>query len=136
METRLAASMILILALAGPAVAKPARPVAEQTKIDFLIGEVKGSPAIFIRNGTEYPADRAASHLARKLKFAGRRVQTVRQFIVGIASHSEESGKPYEIRWPDGRRQPLSEWLFERLEFYEKEHLPGTAAASSSPHSI
>lgn len=134
MRTRLAASVVLVLAVANPAAAKPMRPVAEQTKIDFLIGEVKGSPAIFIRNGKEYPADRAASHLARKLKFAGRRVQNARQFIVGIASHSEESGMPYEIRWPDGRRQSLSEWLSERLEFYEKEHLPKTTAALSPPH--
>lgn len=136
MKTRFAASVVLALglALADHAAAKPIRPVAEQTKIDFLIGEVKGSPAIFIRNGKEYHADRAAFHLARKVKFAGRRVQTVRQFIIGIASHSQESGKSYEIRWPDGRRQPISEWLLERLEFYEKEHLPKTTPASSSPH--
>lgn len=116
----------LLLAVAVPAFAgPPVRPVAEQTKIDFLLGEVKASPAIFIRNGREYPASRAASHLSSKLRFAGRRVQSAKQFIVGIASHSEESGKPYEIRWPDGRRQPLAEWLLERLEFYEREHLPG-----------
>jgi hypothetical protein len=127
-----AASVVLALALADHAAAKPVRPVEAQTKIDFLIGEVKSSQAVFIRNGKEYRADRAASHLARKLKSAGRRVQTVRQFIIGIASHSEESGKPYEIRWPDGSRQPLSEWLLERLDFCEKEHLPRPEAAS--PH--
>jgi hypothetical protein len=102
----------------------PIRPVAEQTKIDFLLGEVKSSSAIFVRNGSEYPGSRAASHLLSKLNFAGRRVQSARQFITGIASHSEASGQPYEIRWPDGRRQPLAEWLLERLAFYEREHLP------------
>jgi hypothetical protein len=67
------------------------------------------------------------------LNFAGKRVQTSRQFIVGIASHSEESGKAYEIRWPDGHRQPLAEWLLERLDFYEKSHVPGTPTVAPRP---
>ena len=52
--------------------------------------------------------------------FAGRRVQTVREFIVGVASRSSESGKPYEIRLPDGKQQPMEVWLLERLAVYEK----------------
>ncbi|MDQ5873168.1 MAG: DUF5329 domain-containing protein, partial [Acidobacteriota bacterium] len=93
-------------------------------KIDFLIGQVKSSSATFLRNGAEHKASRAASHLARKLRFAGKRVQTAREFIIGIASRSEESGTPYEIRWTDGRRQRLAEWLTARLGTYEKEHPP------------
>jgi len=129
---RVAVALVLLLP-ALTAVALPTRPAAEQTRIDFLIGEVRTSPAIFIRNGREYPADRAAAHLERKLRFAGRRVQTVRQFIVGIASRSSESGKLYEIRWPDGRRQPLAEWLLEELARYEKAHPAATSATASSP---
>lgn len=129
---RRAAIALVLLLPALTAVALPTRPSAEQARIDFLIGEVRSSRAIFIRNGREYPADRAAAHLERKLRFAGRRVQTVRQFIVGIASRSSESGKPYEIRWPDGRRQPLAEWLLAELARYEKER-PATSATASSP---
>jgi len=121
----------LAFTIASPATAKrPVRPVEEQTKIDFLVGEVRSSPAIFIRNGREYPSSRAASHLSGKLKLAGRRVQNARQFVIGIASHSEETGKPYEIRWPDGRRQPLAEWLLARLELYEEEHLRTSGRAA------
>ncbi|HEX5856315.1 MAG TPA: DUF5329 family protein, partial [Thermoanaerobaculia bacterium] len=76
--------------------------------------------ATFIRNGTEYDASKAVSHLKTKLLFAGRRVQTARQFIVGVASRSSESGKPYEIRFPDGRQAPMEVWLLERLAVYEK----------------
>ncbi len=121
-----AASVGIVLAGLG-AVASAAsgvRPVEEQTKIDYLLGQVKGSSGRFLRNGGEHTASRAASHLARKLRFAGKRVQTAREFIVGIASQSEESGKPYEIRWTGGRRQRLAEWLTARLEVYEKEHPP------------
>lgn len=96
------------------------RPEAEQAKIDWLLKEVGNSAAVFIRNGKEYDGARAASHLRTKLLFAGRRVQTARQFIVGVASHSEASGKPYEIRLPDGRQGRLQTWLLERLAVYEK----------------
>lgn len=131
---RRAAVLLVSVVMAAPALAAMgARPVEEQTKIDFLLAEVKKSAATFIRNGKEYPASNAASHLARKLKFAGKRVQTSRQFIVGIASHSEETGKPYELRWPDGRRQPLAEWLLERLDFYEKSHVPAAPTAAPRP---
>ena len=102
--------------------ASAVRPIPEQNKIDYLMREVKASPATFLRNGGEHTGTRAAAHLARKLRFAGKRVQTARDFIVGIATKSEQSGKRYEIRWPDGRLQPLAEWLTARLAIYEKEH--------------
>lgn len=112
-------TLLLGIAAHGSA-ADPVRPLEEQNRIDYLIAEVKGSTAIFLRNGAEHTAPRAASHLARKLRFAGKRVQTVEDFIVGIASKSETSGKIYEIRWRDGRRQPLAVWLRSRLAAYEK----------------
>ena len=96
------------------------RPAAEQAKIDWLLEEVGGSKATFIRNGKEYEASKAVSHLKTKLLFAGSRVQTAKQFIVGVASHSEESGKPYEIRLPDGNQLKLETWLLERLAVREK----------------
>lgn len=124
---RTLAAFVLGLAVFGGArasAASPIRPVEEQSRIDYLLGQVKSSSAAFLRNGREHTASRAASHLARKLRFAGKRVQTAREFIVGIASRSGDSGKPYEIRWTDGRRQRLAEWLTARLEVYEKEHPP------------
>jgi len=96
------------------------RPAPEQEAIDWLLSEVKGSDAVFIRNGSEYNGEKAAAHLKSKLFFAGKRVQTAREFIVGVASRSETSGKPYEIRSKDGARQPLEKWLLERLAVFEK----------------
>lgn len=110
---------ILFLAAAAAAIAA-SRPAPEQAKIEWLLVEVGNSKAVFIRNGKEYDAEKAVSHLKTKLLFAGRRVQTARQFIVGVASHSEESGKPYEIRLPDGNQQKLETWLLDRLAVHEK----------------
>jgi hypothetical protein len=113
-------SVVLGALLATSAALAASRPAAEQAKIDWLLSEVGNSNAVFIRNGTEYDGVKALAHLKMKLFFAGRRVQTARQFIVGVASHSEASGKPYEIRLSDGRQLPLQTWLLERLAVYEK----------------
>jgi hypothetical protein len=112
--------LVLALVLVAFQASAASRPAAEQASIDWLLQEVGNSKGTFIRNGKEYDAATAVSHLKTKLMFAGRRVQTVRQFIVGVASHSEETGKPYEIRLPDGKQSPMEVWLLERLAVYEK----------------
>src|SRR5262249_239110 len=79
--------LIVVLLLVALDAAGASRPAGEQTKIDWLLREIGDSKAVFIRNGKEYEADKAVSHLKTKLFFAGSRVQTARQFIVGVASH-------------------------------------------------
>ena len=120
------AAVLLFLGSAAAAVAA-ARPAAEQKRIDWLIEEVRNSKGVFIRNGGEYPAAKAVSHLKFKLLMAGKRVQTAKDFIEGVASHSEESGKPYQIRLPGGTARSMKDWLYERLAEYEK----GAAARKS-----
>ena len=114
-----ALAVLVLLMLAAAAVAA-SRPAEEQSKIDWLIDQVGSSGAAFIRNGQSYEAKKAVSHLKQKLWFAGKRVQTARDFIAGVASHSEESGKIYEIRFADGKQKPLGDWLTERLADLEK----------------
>ena len=125
MDRKAAAGALLALALAQPAFAAAVRPAGEQTKIDFLIGEVKKSDDVFIRNGVEYSGKKAASHLSFKLRFAGKRVQTAMDFVLGVASKSEESGKLYEVRSKEGHREPLRDWLLARLLLHEKTHPAG-----------
>ena len=112
--------LVLTLVLVAFQASAASRPAEEQASIDWLLDQISNSKATFIRNGKEYDAAKAVSHLKTKLTFAGRRVQTVRQFIVGVASHSEETGKPYEIRQPDGKQSPMATWLMERLAIYEQ----------------
>ena|SRR5438552_616399 len=112
--------LVLTLVLVAFQASAASRPAEEQAGIDWLLDQISNSKATFIRNGKEYDAAKAVSHLKTKLMFAGKRVQTVRQFIAGVASHSEESGKPYEIRMPDGKQSPMAAWLMERLAIYEQ----------------
>ena len=114
-----AAALVLLLA-ASSLLAATVRPPAEQEKIDFLLAEVKKSDDVFVRNGREYSGAKASSHLAMKLRFAGKRVQTATDFVLGVASKSEESGKLYEVRTREGHREPLRDWLLARLQLHEK----------------
>lgn len=116
---RVAAATATLLLFAGSGLAA-SRPAAEQKRIDWLIEEVRSSRGVFLRNGEEYQASKAVSHLKFKLMMAGKRVQTVKDFIEGVASHSQESGKPYQIRLPDQPARPMKDWLYERLAVFEK----------------
>lgn len=119
MARRLASAIVVLLLARHALAATPVRAVAEQAKIDFLLQEVKKSNDVFIRNGREYSGARASGHLATKLRFAGKRVQTATDFILGIASKSEETGKLYEIRTREGHLEPLRDWLLARLHLHE-----------------
>ncbi|HSB64650.1 MAG TPA: DUF5329 family protein [Thermoanaerobaculia bacterium] len=114
------ARVLLALLLVAMPLAGAKRPVAEQEKIDWLLSEIERSDAVFLRNGAEYDGHKAASHLKTKLFWGGKQVQTARDFIVGVCSRSEASGKPYEIRLKSGPTRPLEKWLLERLEAFEK----------------
>jgi hypothetical protein len=115
---------VVLLGWTGAALAAK-RPAAEQKKIDWLLEQVARSNATFIRNGTAYDAEKAVSHLKFKLFMAGARVQTVKDFVEGVASSSSETGKPYLIR-PRGAAAPIPmhDWLMARLAEYEKAPRP------------
>ena len=88
-----------------------------KSEIDELISYVGTSGVAFIRNGTEYSGAEAAKHLRDKLARAGNRVKTTEDFITGVASKSYITGKPYLVKFADGRIQPTGDWL--RAHFAE-----------------
>jgi len=76
---------------------------SETDRIQYLINslyELKG--AKFIRNGIEYDATSATSHLQLKLKVAGGKIKTAEDFIQLCGTGSSVTGKPYHIRLADG----------------------------------
>ena len=110
------AALLAVLALSAAfSLQAASRPKVEQAKIEALLSAMQSSDAVFIRNGKEYTGRKAASHLKRKLTFAGDRVRTARDFIAGIATRSEETGEPYRVRFPSGEVRSLANWLNERL---------------------
>ena len=96
------------------------KELTEDQKIDSLITAVeKLKDARFIRNGKEYDCAAAADHMRRKRKVAGDKVKTARDFIAGIASKSSRSGKPYMIKFKDGKEMTSEAFLTKELEKLE-----------------
>jgi hypothetical protein len=102
---------------------RPAAPLAHLTeaqKIQALIHAVETlQGAVFIRNGSEYDSAKAADHLRRKLDYAGKRITTAEQFIDKLATGSSMSGKPYKIRFADGRTVESAVYFHEQLRKLE-----------------
>jgi hypothetical protein len=94
--------------------------LTETQKTDHLIAYVASlDGAVFIRNGSEHSAKAAAEHLQMKREKAGTRITTAIDFIEKIAAKSSISGKPYQIRFADGKTftcEPVLKVELKRLE--------------------
>jgi hypothetical protein len=97
----------------------------EDERIEYLLGVVASlHDAQFIRNGTSYDGMAAVKHLRLKLRAAGSHVMTAEDFIRYCASASSVSGRPYEIRFPDGRVVPSADFLQQKLMEFDKGNEP------------
>ena len=111
---------VAVLALAGVANAVDRLPT-EDARIEYLLAVV-GSlhDAQFIRNGTAYGTTAAVNHLRTKLGIAGSRVKTAEDFIRYCGSESSVSGRPYEIRFPDGQVVRSADFLRQKLSDFDR----------------
>jgi hypothetical protein len=69
----------------------------------------------FVRNGRAHSPDDAAKFLREKLKAMGSDVRTAEDFIDKVATKSSTSGKPYTVRYEDGREVTSAEFLRNEL---------------------
>ena len=112
--------LLWIFAFALVPVLLQARPAAEDARIEHLLNVVKEMQgAAFVRSGKEYSGPDAEAHLRMKLGKAGERVQTAEEFIDGIAAKSYLTGKPYQIRFADGRITDAGPYLHEKLKSFK-----------------
>lgn len=110
-------ALLLMLLIPSAAVAKV---MTEAEKINALIVSVETLPgAVFIRNGGEHDAKKAADHLRLKLRGAGRRVKTAEDFIRLCASESSLTGRKYRIRFANGNSVDSEQFLKEQLQRLE-----------------
>ncbi|HMK64472.1 MAG TPA: DUF5329 family protein [Thermodesulfobacteriota bacterium] len=111
---------LFCLILAADPVSAQGTPASEQKKIETLITKVERmTEAIFIRNGKSYSAALAAEFLRRKWRAHEQDIKSALDFIEKVASFSGHSGKPYSIRWPDGREKLCGEFLKSQLSLLE-----------------
>ena len=92
-------------------------PNTEKQKIEALIKQIANlKDAKFVRNGSAYNADSAATFLRRKWEANESEVKTARDFIDKVASFSGTSGKPYLIRFKDGGEIKSRDFLLAQLK--------------------
>jgi len=95
-------------------------PAVEMQKIEALIKQVSDlKEANFIRNDSTYEVSSALRLLHGKWDANAAEIKTARDFIDKIASVSGTSGKPYLIRFKDGREITSREYLLTELQKLE-----------------
>lgn len=110
-------ALVLVSALLVPLLATAdALPAVERTKIEALITFVEKLPdASFVRNGKSYDAKTAAKFLRGKWRDRADEVRSAEEFIQRVATKSSTSGKPYLVRYRDGREVAAAALLREEL---------------------
>lgn len=115
------AFVTLLFLSTSPNVLGADKPRSEKEKIEALIKHVEGlKDAVFVRNGTEYDSQVAAKFLRGKWEKQEKEITTAKDFIEKIASSSSTSGKPYLLRFKDGREMKGGDYLRAELEKLEK----------------
>ena len=114
-------TVLFFLLLAGPSFLQAqSLPAVEQQKIEALIkhvGDLKD--AKFVRNGSTYEPSTAVRFLRGKWDANKTDVKSARDFIDKVASMSGTSGKPYLIRFNDGKEIHSREFLLTALKKIE-----------------
>jgi hypothetical protein len=111
-------TVVTIITLAFDCAQLPAQgePQTEKQKIEALIKHVENlKDATFVRNDKEYDAKTAARFLLGKWQANESSVKTAKDFIENVASVSSTSGKPYLIRFKNGKEEKSGSYLLEQL---------------------
>jgi hypothetical protein len=95
-------------------------PAAEKAKIEALVKHIEGlKDAKFVRNDKEYDAASAAKFLRGKWSAHAASIKSAVDFIDKLASVSSTTGKPYLIRFKDGKEIKSGEYLRAELKLQE-----------------
>ncbi len=94
--------------------------MAGEAEIQYLLEFVDNSGCTFIRNGKEYPPQKASEHLEFKYSKVKKRIKTTEDFVEKIASKSSITGKKYKVSC-DGFELDSESWLMDALKSYRQQ---------------
>jgi len=114
-------TVFLVALLIAPSILQAQNlPATEKQKIEALIKQVGDlKDAKFVRNGSTYEPATAVRFLRGKWDANKAEVKTVRDFIDKVATKSGTSGKPYLMRFNDGKDIPSRDFLLAELKKIE-----------------
>jgi hypothetical protein len=121
------------LILAFAALTAPASADDTSAEIEYLLTTMGQSECTFIRNGKEYDADDAESHLRMKYRRGKRYAGTADDFIDNLASRSSMSRKPYLIACNGDAPGESGAWLRGLLAEYRKSKPVSSAVGDDAP---
>ena len=102
---------------------------APGNEIDALLQYIGGlDGASFVRNGSAHSATEAEAHLRLKWNNQKSGIATAEDFIRLCGTGSSMSGKPYLIRFKDGREEASAQVLLKQLKV-----IRGKPTASNKP---
>ncbi|SDI88759.1 DUF5329 family protein [Variovorax sp. OV700] len=114
-------ALLALLLGAAAALAQATPSVSEQKLIDTLILRVSNMKTMtFMRNGDEHNAADAAKHMQAKFDHFKDEIVTAEDFIDRCASRSEMTGKPYQVKMPNGAVRDAKEFLNAELRTLRK----------------
>ena len=93
---------------------------ADEGEIAYLLRFVDNSGCTFIRNGKEYPSEKASDHLEFKYTKVKKHITATEDFIEKIGSKSSLTGKKYRVNC-DGNDQDAESWLKAALKSYRQQ---------------
>ncbi|MBM9576853.1 YfeK family protein [Leptospira sp. 201903070] len=91
-----------------------------QNDLNLLMNSLESCECKFIRNGAEHDPKEAREHMERKLKATDGKIQTIPSFIEYIGSKSSVTGKPYLVKFADGKTIESAVWLKGKWEEISK----------------
>jgi hypothetical protein len=104
---------IVLSVLALPLWASQMVP-AEQDRVQYLISHIENmKDAAFVRNGSAYGSRIAAYFLKKKWEANQDKIRTADDFIETVATKSSTTGRPYLIRFKNGKEVECGRYLHE-----------------------
>ena len=106
-------------ALGGPADSVSAE-VQVRREIEYLIGQVRRSPAMFFMEGTEIRGTVAANNMQSKEEYYRQDLKTVDDFVRLVCTSSAKTGECYHVRHLDGSIECLDLYLNHILDVHRQ----------------
>lgn len=91
-------------------------PADQRVEVTHLMRYIKNSGCIINRNGTDYSAEKAISHIEKKYDYFRDDIKSTEAFIEYAATKSTMSGKYYMVTCPDMAAIPAKDWLLAELK--------------------